>query len=128
MSNVFTNKARAAAAILIVLLGVMMVPRILKKGDHQVPAELLGAWTTDAPRYADRGFTITPTTLMLQQGNGAEAVYPIRTLRTRASVAGIRYDIEYGDRDVPGTFSLESGNDATLRFANQKELEWYRKR
>lgn len=110
------------------LLGLLVMPGIVNRGDSTAPPELLGTWTTDAPRYADRAFTVGAETLTMHQGEEQVAVYPIRSVREKTGPQGTRYDLEYGESKAPATFSVLYTRDeeATLRFPHQREMEWRR--
>ncbi|MDH3733714.1 MAG: hypothetical protein OEU54_09280 [Gemmatimonadota bacterium] len=95
--------------------------------DDGMPTELLGTWRTDAPHYADRGFTITPSTLTLHTGPKNSTLHPI--IRTERDDDGDPiYTIVYGDQDQELHFSIIEGPDdgagRWVHFPNQPTIRW----
>jgi hypothetical protein len=92
-------------------------------GHEPVPTELIGSWTSDDPRYADRSFEIGAETIAFGFGGGLRMAY-----RARGSDAldGALYQLYY---DSPGeperALSLRIATPGHLRIENHSEL-WTR--
>lgn len=118
-----------AAALCVVL--VWIAPLLLAAREVVVPDTLVGSWTTSAPLYSDRGFTITKTSLVLKAGPNRThvSVHPITHLRTAHSGEGNVYTIEYLVEQAvyEFSFSLWPGSPPVIRSVNQPEVAWQRK-
>ena len=97
---------------------------------EEVPAEVIGLWTTTAPRYADRAFEITSETVYLHQGGDLFATYGI--LRSRITMHEDQepiYSLEYRDDsadEYSWEFYVSSEEGGTIRFTNQEVIVWRR--
>lgn len=129
MSVESRRNTRVMAVIALGLLGFLVMPRVLGRGDSTAPPELVGTWITDVPSYGDRAFTVGATTLAMYRGDEQIAVHPILSVRQQTTPQGTRYDLEYGDSKAPATFSVlyTSDGETTLQFPHQRGMEWRRK-
>ena len=95
-----------------------------------VPIDIfLGVWKTSAPKYKDRFFKITASTITFGTGNGNSKKFivdrVIKTVEEKKTVHTISY------RDVEGTdfklaFFYTTKNKGVIRFKNQQDIEWTR--
>jgi hypothetical protein len=107
-----------------------ITPLLLPAREVVVPDTLVGGWKTSAPLYANRGFTITKTTLMLKAGLGRanESVHPITRVTITHSGEAMVHTIEYlvGQAANEFSFRLSPGPPPAIRSVNQPEVEWRR--
>ena len=96
-------------------------------GDGSPPAEVLGTWTTEAPEYADRAFTITDSTLTLYQGEGRSVTGQIVSARREARTGWTEVALEYEQSGSRMTFSFQYFQSGEIRLANQEHMVWRRK-
>lgn len=92
--------------------------------DTAVPDEFLGRWETTAPRYADRGFTLTRDTLLLRLGSHGRASYPVSGVRVTESGDSVLYTVHYKDGSATLEMGLRMEADSTLRLANLPGVFW----
>ena len=95
-----------------------------------VPDELVGTWTTPAPKYSDRGFEIWTDAIVFYTGTAMEdfTVHGIRELIAEPVGDRTEYTIEYRSKEgalATMAFDLDS-SDGLLRFKNQQLVEWQR--
>lgn len=91
------------------------------------PAQVLGRWTTEDPRYADRALTITEEEVVLELGpEGAPVTGPI---------VAVRDWLEEGTRVIMVEYRLAGGTDrleiqlhgpGRMRLRNPPEVVWTR--
>jgi hypothetical protein len=90
-----------------------------------VPTELLGRWTTDDPRYADRSLEITLERLAFGVGPATRLTYRVQGIEEDAAT-GTLYRLYY---DAPGeperTLQVRLPTPGRLRIENHDEL-WTR--
>lgn len=111
------------------LLAIAVLQRPLLRllsSDVPVPEGLLGSWTTDSPRYADRGFFITSDSLRLQLGPQLSATYPITRVRRSGPADSAGYTITYRQGDTEVEMGLRVDPEAGLRIANLPAVAWRR--
>jgi len=95
----------------------------------EVPATLVGTWTTDAPRYQDRHLSITPTTIAFGTGPLTVDVHTLSDVEvTPDPEGGTRYTLLFRESNgAEATLELlvppETTN--TLEIANRDEV-WRR--
>ena len=116
--------ARSALILLVMTLGCEDPPL------EEVPADLIGRWTTTDARYADRAFEITPETLYLAQGGDLFVAYSILQIRIiqrqgQAPVHAVEYRDESGE-ETSFDFLVSEVGDGSIRFTNQREIVWRR--
>jgi hypothetical protein len=92
-----------------------------------VPTELLGRWTTDDPRYADRSLEITLERLAFGVGPATRLTYRVQGIeREEDAATGTLYRLYY---DAPGeperTLQVRLPTPGRLRIENHDEL-WTR--
>jgi hypothetical protein len=92
-----------------------------------VPAELIGRWTTDDPRYADRSLEIDADRLAFGIGAGTRMTYRVRGVQREQTVeTGTLYRVYY---DAPGeperAIQVRLPTPGRLRIENHSEF-WTR--
>ena len=94
---------------------------------NQVPDELVGVWRTSTPRYADRAFEITKTSIAFDTGGQGYALYPIRKVAVVRDPPATLYTIDYAtpDNEVAElSFAYVQGREGMIRFRHQRQLAW----
>jgi hypothetical protein len=94
---------------------------------EQVPPELIGRWTTDDPRYADRALEIGTVRISFGTGPGQRETYFVQGIeRESEPELGTLYRLYY---DLPGeserTLELRVPQANQLRIENRSQL-WTR--
>jgi hypothetical protein len=107
--------------VLLALLAALACAR------EQVPPELIGRWTTDDPRYADRALEIGTKRISFGIGSGERATYVVHGIeRESEPEQGTLYRLYY---DLPGeperTLEVRLPQPGLLRIENRSEL-WAR--
>ena len=91
-----------------------------------VPAELIGRWTSDDQRYADRSLEITDQQVIFGTGGGMRMVYRAKGVDQETDPVGTLYQLYY---DAPGeverTLQVRLPMPGRLRIENHSEL-WTR--
>ena len=91
------------------------------------PDELLGTWTTDDSRYADRYLTFTRDRLTLGLGSEGRLSYPIESIRVDVGAVHREYAVTYeGDGDEE-TMEVFVYDDGLLRLKNPSDIQWRRR-
>jgi hypothetical protein len=96
-------------------------------GHEPIPTELIGRWTSDDPRYADRSLEIGAETIAFGLGGGLRMAYRARGSERGSDASdGALYQLYY---DSPGeperALSLRVAAPGHLRIENHSEL-WTR--
>ena len=115
------------AVILVAVLIFVFFPKKTK----DIPENLIGKWTTSEPRYEDRFFEITKETLVYGLGGDKQDVYFISNLETRLEGNKLLYTLSCKDTNglkFTRSFYYESLNGGVIKFKNQKNIEWMKKR
>lgn len=126
------RRAVILASVLAGLLGLAALPRIIgtmfASGGPTVPTELLGTWTTSASRYADRGFTISATSLSLDLGPDGVRVHPITRVAASTRGGASWYELGYGDggQSLTFAFSFSAAGGGAIRLSGPQQVEWRR--
>ena len=91
-----------------------------------VPTELIGRWTSNDPRYADRSLEIGAEQLAFGVGSGMRMVYRVKGVEHDSDPVGTFYQVFY---DAPGeeerTLQVRLPMPGRLRIENHSEL-WTR--
>jgi hypothetical protein len=95
--------------LILVAAGLRFAPQLA--GSDTVPAELVGSWTTDDPRYSDRHLELTPDALILRTSVTEGTEYSVQRVQRRQIAQGSAYII--------GAHS-ERGGDYTLMLEYHK--------
>jgi hypothetical protein len=97
-----------------------------------VPAELLGRWTTSAPKYADTFFELQRDTLLLGLAGGQIDTRSITKVERIRQDGETLFTVYYADPSDPKrteyklAFFFEAGAGGVVRWKNQKEIAWTR--
>lgn len=121
---------RPAVLLVSLLLVVAAGYFVLRPPAHAdpLPEAAVGHWTTSDPKFANRGFDLTPTTVVFRTGPGPADF-------TRHAVIGTTVRAQPGRRLVTlsyaldgGTmtfaFRIEDGQEPTIRLVNLQEVTW----
>jgi len=97
-------------------------------GEAAAPEELHGTWTTDAPSYADRAFTITDSTVTFYQGGQDSTFHRLVGFEREADRSGAVYTLEYeqGGQTLKYTFEYSASDE--IRIRNLEHMVWRRAR
>jgi hypothetical protein len=111
-------------AVLVLLIAVARDP-LWSWWSHYgpVPHELLGGWSTRSPRFAERGFVVTPDTLRLQLGAGKTVAYPIVGVR-RGNPDERLFTFRYRDGDQDLQMGVRMESDSTIHLVNVPDVSW----
>lgn len=90
------------------------------------PQELIGTWSTNDPRYADRTITITPERLGLGLGTGGQTVHAIIAIRARDGEVRREYEITYAGPEGDEAMDVFVYDDALLQLRNPPDVLWRR--
>lgn len=97
-----------------------------------VPAQLLGRWTTNAPKYADTFFELQPETLLLGLAGGQIDTRPITKVEKLTQGGETLFTVYYVNpldsqrTEYKLAFFFEVGAGGVVRWKNQKEIAWTR--
>ena len=110
------------AAILLILLAAWVWPAPNK----QVPKELVGAWHTKDPNYADRTFEIDSVCINFTTGGGAVSTGFIKEVKEVSEGSRTLYTISYTVDNTPNevSFYYDSNKGNSIRFKNQEKTVW----
>ncbi len=92
-----------------------------------LPDGLLGVWKTSAPKYADRFFELKREAITFGTGEGASSAHDILSVEKVPAGKQVLYTIRYateGGKRSEFSFYYDPANGGTIRFKNQKEMEW----
>ena len=117
------------AAVLVLLLALARDPLWSWWSAYgPVPEELLGGWSTDSPRFADRGFVVTPDSLRLQLGADDTVGYSIVGVRRGGKADERFFTLRYYDGDQSLQMALRMERDSTVSLVNLPNVSWRKKR
>lgn len=117
------------AVVVVVLLAL---PRYLtdRRGTfvEAPPAELLGTWTTGAPRYTGRFIRIERDRLTLGLGGGVEESYPVQAIEVETEEIQRHYHVLYTTTDgADEELEVFVFDDGLMRLKNPSEVRWTRR-
>lgn len=124
--------------VMALVLGVLLVSVAMSMAlpslfaQRTIPDELIGEWITSDPRYMDRGFKLSRTSIAFYAGEGGTEVlvHPIDRVETSPAENGTLYVVQYSDsvgRTYQFSFFHERDPHSVIRFKNQQEMEWSKK-
>ena len=97
--------------------------------DHEVPAALVGRWTSPDPRYQGRSLAISPAMIEFETGGPSNERFLIERVDSELAGDGVTlHVIHYRGADgTPQTVRLEllAPRGPSLRFENHEEV-WVR--
>ncbi|MBW1911936.1 MAG: hypothetical protein JRI43_01955 [Deltaproteobacteria bacterium] len=100
--------------------------------DKTVPEELLGMWETSSSRYADCFFEFQGELIIFNNGLSYNAINFIKDIEKLPENGKTLYNIYYEDKEGQefklSLFYFHVRNGGVIRFKNQKDIEWTRRR
>jgi hypothetical protein len=93
-------------------------------GNKHLPDELLGAWHTTNPVYANRTFTIDDVCITFTTGEGSISVGFIDDVQQIPAGTRTLYTVSYTVDGVPNVVSFYYDNGKNLWFKNQEKVVW----
>ena len=92
-----------------------------------VPTELIGRWTSDEPRYAERSLEIDAKQIAFGVGHGTRMTYRVQGVEREVdATTGTLYRVYYDAPDEPErTLQVRLPTAGRLRIENHSEL-WTR--
>lgn len=122
----------AAASWLLVAVCLGLLAGCGPESTRSVPDELLGRWTTKAPKYADTFFELQRDTLVLGLAGGRTEVRAVARVEKVLQDGQPHFTVYYLDPSDPRrtefklAFSFEAGGGGVIRWKNQREIAWTR--
>ena len=124
--------------VMALVLGVLLVSVAVSMAlpllfaQRTIPDELIGEWVSSHPRYMDRGFKLSRTSIAFYAGEGGTQVfvYPIDRVETSPAENRTLYVVQYSDsagRTYQFSFFHEPDPHGFIRLKNQQEMEWSKK-
>ena len=109
--------------ILILIAGITMFH---SKKNKDIPANLIGKWTTSAPGYQDRFIELTKETLVYGLAGDKEDVYIISSLEKNQEGKNIVYTINFKNTEVKfsRSFYYHPEHGGTIQFKHQEHITW----
>jgi hypothetical protein len=96
-------------------------------GDRSVPPELVGIWTTSAPRYAGHYLRITPTVVGFGADEAGYTYYDIERIERSSEPGQMGYIIVYQNhagQEYTLAFYYTPQDGGTIRLKNQGQWIW----
>lgn len=97
-----------------------------------LPAELIGTWITDHPKYASAKFQVSPGNFTIYTAEGTVEVYtltkyePIETtVKKRKSITHVLHGTRPG-QDKKLSLSYEASGGGFIRLSNRTNVVWTR--
>jgi hypothetical protein len=97
------------------------------KEDESIPDSMIGRWTTSEPRYTDRFFELSKTTVTYGLGGDKKDVCVISSIEKSVQDNNTLYTINYHNTDgieFTRSFYHYPGNGGVIKFKNQKGIKW----
>jgi hypothetical protein len=114
------------AIVVCVLIAAFVIPRLFIS--RELPQKLHGVWETDETRYEDRHFLLDKNAVGFGTGDGSVDWYEIIQVDQTTQRNHTIYTIEYKSSEgavFKRSLIYNSGNGGTIRFDNQKDIEWF---
>jgi len=114
-------------AIPVVIMVVLLIFVFFPKKNKDIPENLIGKWTTSAPKYEDRFIEITKETFVYGLGGDKEDVYFISNLETNPERNKLLYAISFKNKDgleFTRSFYYDPENGGTIQFKHQEHIKW----
>jgi len=91
----------------------------------EAPAETLGVWTSEDPRYEGRALEIGPTSVTLRVGDVGTAVGGVLDVVRELFDQGERFlSLEYRTADGPDAIEMVMDGVGTMHMRTQPEITW----
>lgn len=112
------------------LVAVALLTTACSAAAPLVPADLLGTWQTDEPRYAHAYLRIGAGEVVFGTGETVPSRHPIVAIDSEFGPSGTLYTIEYRVGQTVARLGVvhEQRDGATLRLRNQPSFSWRRQR
>ncbi len=116
-------------ALVAVLIFFIIILGCESKKIAGVPDNLIGAWGTSDPTYADRPFEIRKEEIIFHTGGGNFDTYRIKKIEVESapqkgsSLYIIHYKILEG-KVYKFSFYYDPAGNGAIRFKNQQEILW----
>ena len=110
-----------------VLLTLLACVGCSSTNSKTIPKQLVGLWTTDAPRYRGRFLELHEAYIIVGTGDGAADMQRVSHVESKAADYGTIYTIYSKDaEDMENQLSIIFKNDdgGQLYLANQNEMIW----
>ena len=106
---------------------VFALTAVLACARESVPTELIGSWTSDDPRYADRSLAIGTETIAFDSGGGMRTTYRMQGVERESDAGtGTLYRLYYDAAGNPEhELRVRVPNPGQLQIDNHSEL-WTR--
>ena len=114
------SKIAAILAIALCLFGCGAPPV------KTIPAELVGVWNTDAPKYAGRYFELKKDTVVFGMGEGKATTNTVLEVKATPQDTKMLYDISYLAKEgTPQKFSFYYEQPTTtIQIKSQEKMNW----
>ncbi|MHB8411162.1 MAG: hypothetical protein ACYDDI_04355 [Candidatus Acidiferrales bacterium] len=96
-----------------------------------VPDNLVGVWSTDAPKYSGRSLELTPELLIIKTGPDKKTFYGVLAVDEEPRGKNTLYTIHYvsDDREVfQLSFFYAPQKRGTIQFEHQPGVVWTREK
>ena len=114
-------------AIPVVIMVVFLMFVFFPKKNKDIPENLIGKWTTFAPKYEDRFIEITKETFVYGLGGNKKDVYFISNLEANPERNKLLYTISFKNKDgleFTRSFYYDPENGGAIQFKHQGHIEW----
>ena len=94
-----------------------------------LPEELEGTWRCDDPRYEDRYFKLSPSTVALGIGNHRIFIHSIVRFEQQKIDNRTLFTVYYHDQDgfeQKMAFYYDASGEGAIQFKNQPEFIWHK--
>jgi hypothetical protein len=125
------SKALKFVLAIVALVVMAKIAMVFWGGLPQVdiPDELYGKWTTTEPRYEDRYFALSQSTVTFGQGDNGIAVYTLNRIQGVQETDQIFYVVTFQDdegTEYSQSLFFENDDKDGLMFKNQKGVVWHK--
>lgn len=125
-----SHPMRWAFGAVVALIAFGWTWSLVNRADNELAAptdEIIGAWTTTHPRYADRGFVISLERIDIRVGPDEVQAYPIRSVTREVLETGTTYVITYPTSEGLLTFEMTVNPAGEARLDNLDDVIWMRR-
>jgi hypothetical protein len=103
---------------------VVMIVSNLSSANDFIPANLVGVWTTTAPRYESTVLELRGDSIIFHGEFGANG-FGVSEVSSQRDERGLRYDVDYMNIDAVHTFSFYHHQaPPSIQIRNLEEVEW----
>lgn len=118
------------ALCILLLIPVAMRAVAQRSGPDKIPADLIGVWATNDPRYAGRHLELSRDSLILRATADEATAYSVRRVAHRQTPGGAAYAIT-GSSELHGEYTLTldySETEKTIALGSPADILWSRTR